>query len=174
VERAREGYSQLDFSSSCDVILNIASAGNVYMNDRTPWSLFKQGGLASNEASQVFPPMFPMISNVLLKWPIPCNDDQKNLGVLCHTWYPWLPSWRLTLNTMKPIWCSCWSRAFVCRKISKEIGGFVAIMIWIVQLPLHKCRQGFKVNHSLVVYELCRISLLFWKQFEYWQWLCLL
>ncbi|CAM6034547.1 unnamed protein product [Sphagnum compactum] len=52
VERAREGYSQLDFSSSCDVLLNIASAGNVYMNDRTPWSLFKQGGLASNEASQ--------------------------------------------------------------------------------------------------------------------------
>jgi methionyl-tRNA synthetase len=67
VERAREGYSQLDFSSSCDVILNIASAGNVYMNDRTPWSLFKQGALASNEASQVFPPMFPIISDVLHK-----------------------------------------------------------------------------------------------------------
>jgi hypothetical protein len=34
-----------------------------------------------------------------------------------------------------------------------EIGGFVAMMIWIVQLPVHKCRQGFKVNDSLVVYD---------------------
>lgn len=54
VEKARIEFSELQYSMACDDILAIASAGNVYMNDRVPWSLFKQGGSAADEASQVF------------------------------------------------------------------------------------------------------------------------
>lgn len=46
-------YSELDFSSACELILGIAHAGNLYMNDKAPWSLFKQGGSAAEDAAQV-------------------------------------------------------------------------------------------------------------------------
>lgn len=53
VDKARVHYAELEYSSACDIILSIASAGNLYMNDKAPWSLFKQGGSAAEDAAQV-------------------------------------------------------------------------------------------------------------------------
>ena len=53
VNKAVAHYSELDFSSACELILGIAHAGNLYMNDKAPWSLFKQGGSAAEDAAQV-------------------------------------------------------------------------------------------------------------------------
>lgn len=53
VNKAAFYYSELDYSSACDIILGIASAGNLYMNEKAPWSLFKQGGSAAEDAAQV-------------------------------------------------------------------------------------------------------------------------
>ncbi|KAG0567910.1 hypothetical protein M758_7G105300 [Ceratodon purpureus] len=52
VNKAVAHYSELDFSSACELILGIAHAGNLYMNDKAPWSLFKQGGSAAEDAAQ--------------------------------------------------------------------------------------------------------------------------
>lgn len=38
---------------ACEAILEIGNAGNVYMDERAPWSLFKQGGAASEAAAKV-------------------------------------------------------------------------------------------------------------------------
>ena len=53
VNKAVVHYSELDFSSACELILGIAYAGNLYMNDKAPWFLFKQGGSAAEDAAQV-------------------------------------------------------------------------------------------------------------------------
>lgn len=53
MDKARVHYAELEYSSACDIILSIASAGNLYMNDKAPWSLFKQGGSAAEGAAQV-------------------------------------------------------------------------------------------------------------------------
>lgn len=53
VDKARIHYAELEYSSACDIILSIASAGNLYMNNKAPWSLFKQGGSAAEDAAQV-------------------------------------------------------------------------------------------------------------------------
>lgn len=35
-------------------MLEIGNAGNIYIDGRAPWSLFKQGGAASEAAAKVF------------------------------------------------------------------------------------------------------------------------
>lgn len=52
VEKARTQFENLELSSSCEAILEIGNAGNLYVNDRAPWSLFKQGGDASEAAAK--------------------------------------------------------------------------------------------------------------------------
>ncbi|KAJ7971275.1 Methionine--tRNA ligase [Quillaja saponaria] len=52
VEKARIHYVDLSLSSACEVVLEIGNAGNSYMDDRAPWSLFKQGGAASEAAAR--------------------------------------------------------------------------------------------------------------------------
>ncbi|XP_059457967.1 methionine--tRNA ligase, chloroplastic/mitochondrial isoform X2 [Corylus avellana] len=54
VEKTRVHYEQLSLSSACEAILEIGNAGNSYMDERAPWSLFKQGGTASEAAAKVF------------------------------------------------------------------------------------------------------------------------
>ncbi|XP_004304645.1 PREDICTED: probable methionine--tRNA ligase, mitochondrial isoform X1 [Fragaria vesca subsp. vesca] len=52
VEKARVDYENLSLSSACEAVLEISNAGNSYMDGRAPWSLFKQGGDASEAAAK--------------------------------------------------------------------------------------------------------------------------
>ncbi|GAA0160071.1 aminoacyl-tRNA synthetase [Lithospermum erythrorhizon] len=53
VEKASRQYEKLVLSSACDAVMEIGNAGNVYINERAPWSLFKEGGPASEAAAKV-------------------------------------------------------------------------------------------------------------------------
>ncbi|KAL6977336.1 Methionine--tRNA ligase, chloroplastic/mitochondrial [Sarracenia purpurea var. burkii] len=52
VEKARVQYENLSLSSACEAVLEIGNAGNSYMDEHAPWSLFKQGGAASEAAAK--------------------------------------------------------------------------------------------------------------------------
>lgn len=52
IKTAKEDFSSLRFSSACEAILLIATTGNVYLDDRAPWSLFKKGGSSADVAAQ--------------------------------------------------------------------------------------------------------------------------
>ncbi|KAL6535296.1 Methionine--tRNA ligase, chloroplastic/mitochondrial [Orobanche minor] len=52
VEKAGQHYESLELSSACDAVLEIGNAGNVYINQKAPWSLFKQGGSGFETASK--------------------------------------------------------------------------------------------------------------------------
>ncbi|XP_028794575.1 LOW QUALITY PROTEIN: methionine--tRNA ligase, chloroplastic/mitochondrial-like [Neltuma alba] len=52
VEKARIHYEKLSLSSACEAVLEIGNVGNSYMDERAPWSLFKQGAAASEEAAK--------------------------------------------------------------------------------------------------------------------------
>eukprot|EP00252_Welwitschia_mirabilis_P000965 TRINITY_DN10950_c0_g1_i5.p1 TRINITY_DN10950_c0_g1~~TRINITY_DN10950_c0_g1_i5.p1 ORF type:complete len:564 (+),score=91.13 TRINITY_DN10950_c0_g1_i5:9-1700(+) len=50
VQKVRQHYSTLSFSSACATILDIANAGNAYLDERAPWAQFKKGGTNAVEA----------------------------------------------------------------------------------------------------------------------------
>ncbi|KAL7150275.1 hypothetical protein ABFS83_05G100500 [Erythranthe nasuta] len=52
VEKSRQHYENLELSSACEAVLQIANAGNVYINEKAPWSLFKQGDSGFEAASK--------------------------------------------------------------------------------------------------------------------------
>ncbi|MED6110985.1 Methionine--tRNA ligase, chloroplastic/mitochondrial [Stylosanthes scabra] len=52
VDKARMHYENLSLSSACEAVLEIGNVGNYYMDERAPWSLFKQGGTASEAAAK--------------------------------------------------------------------------------------------------------------------------
>ncbi|GFQ07326.1 methionine--tRNA ligase [Phtheirospermum japonicum] len=52
VEKARQHYENLELSSACEAVLEIGNAGNVYINQKAPWSLFKQGESGFETASK--------------------------------------------------------------------------------------------------------------------------
>ncbi|XP_048325687.2 methionine--tRNA ligase, chloroplastic/mitochondrial [Ziziphus jujuba] len=52
VEKARVHYENLSPSSACEAVLEIGNAGNSYMDERAPWSLFKQGGATAEAAAK--------------------------------------------------------------------------------------------------------------------------
>lgn len=52
VEKARFHYENLSLSSACELVLDIGNAGNSYMDERAPWSGFKQGGASSEIAAK--------------------------------------------------------------------------------------------------------------------------
>ncbi|KAM0936711.1 putative methionine--tRNA ligase [Dioscorea sansibarensis] len=52
VEKARIHYENLLISSACESVLEIGNAGNLYIDERAPWSLFKQGGTSSEMAAK--------------------------------------------------------------------------------------------------------------------------
>lgn len=53
VAKARAHYENLSLSSACEAVLEIGNAGNSYMDEHAPWSLFKKGGAAAIAASKV-------------------------------------------------------------------------------------------------------------------------
>ncbi|KAH6810493.1 methionyl-tRNA synthetase / methionine-tRNA ligase / MetRS [Perilla frutescens var. frutescens] len=52
VEKARQHYENLELSSACGTVLEIGSAGNTYIDEKAPWSLFKQGESGFETASK--------------------------------------------------------------------------------------------------------------------------
>ncbi|PSS32593.1 Methionine--tRNA ligase [Actinidia chinensis var. chinensis] len=52
VEKARIQYETLSLSSACEAVLEIGNAGNLYIDEHAPWSLFKQGGAAAEAAAK--------------------------------------------------------------------------------------------------------------------------
>ncbi|KAJ0973760.1 hypothetical protein J5N97_015725 [Dioscorea zingiberensis] len=52
VEKARIHYENLSISSACESVLEIGNAGNLYIDQRAPWSLFKQGGTSTEMAAK--------------------------------------------------------------------------------------------------------------------------
>ncbi|BFI28150.1 methionyl-tRNA synthetase [Marchantia polymorpha subsp. ruderalis] len=51
VKTANRDFTELNFSGACDALLAIATAGNLYLDDRAPWSRFKAGGSSAEEAA---------------------------------------------------------------------------------------------------------------------------
>ncbi|CAI9092443.1 OLC1v1027672C1 [Oldenlandia corymbosa var. corymbosa] len=49
---AKTHYENLALSAACETVLEIGNAGNLYINEQAPWSLFKQGGAASESAAK--------------------------------------------------------------------------------------------------------------------------
>ncbi|KAI3461607.1 hypothetical protein Pfo_018270 [Paulownia fortunei] len=52
VEKARQHYENLELSSACEAVLEIGTAGNVHIDEKAPWSLFKQGESGFDTASK--------------------------------------------------------------------------------------------------------------------------
>ncbi|KAJ4971655.1 hypothetical protein NE237_004754 [Protea cynaroides] len=52
VEKARVHYDNLSLSSACEAVLEIGNAGNLYLDERAPWSRFKQGDSSSEAAAK--------------------------------------------------------------------------------------------------------------------------
>ncbi|XP_073040308.1 methionine--tRNA ligase, chloroplastic/mitochondrial-like isoform X1 [Primulina eburnea] len=52
VNKSRTHYENLEISSACEAVLEIGIAGNVYIDEKAPWSLFKQGGSAFETAAK--------------------------------------------------------------------------------------------------------------------------
>ncbi|XP_020277018.1 methionine--tRNA ligase, chloroplastic/mitochondrial isoform X2 [Asparagus officinalis] len=52
VDTARHHYENLSLSSACESVLEIGNAGNLYMDERAPWSLFKKGGADAESAAK--------------------------------------------------------------------------------------------------------------------------
>ncbi|KAI4370615.1 hypothetical protein MLD38_018950 [Melastoma candidum] len=52
VSKAQAHYENLSLSSACEAVLEIGNAGNSYMDERAPWSLFKKGDTAAEAASK--------------------------------------------------------------------------------------------------------------------------
>ncbi|KAI3879926.1 hypothetical protein MKW98_018165 [Papaver atlanticum] len=52
VGTAKDHYENLSLSLACEAVLEIGNAGNLYMDEQAPWSLFKKGGDASEAAAK--------------------------------------------------------------------------------------------------------------------------
>ncbi|KAL5730540.1 methionine--tRNA ligase [Ranunculus cassubicifolius] len=53
IQKARRHYVNLQLSSACEAVLEIGNAGNVYMDECAPWSLFKKGTASKDDAAKV-------------------------------------------------------------------------------------------------------------------------
>ncbi|KAK9070520.1 hypothetical protein SSX86_010922 [Deinandra increscens subsp. villosa] len=52
VEKSKVEYESLQLSSACESVMEIGNAGNLYIDSRAPWSLFKQGGASFDSAAK--------------------------------------------------------------------------------------------------------------------------
>nr|GEV41244.1 methionine--tRNA ligase, chloroplastic/mitochondrial [Tanacetum cinerariifolium] len=52
VEKSKVQYESLLLSSACESVLEIGTAGNLYIDGCAPWSLFKQGGASFDSAAK--------------------------------------------------------------------------------------------------------------------------
>jgi methionyl-tRNA synthetase len=49
----RYHYENLALSSACESVLDVGNAGNLYIDERAPWSCFKKGGETAEMAAKV-------------------------------------------------------------------------------------------------------------------------
>lgn len=68
--KARTQYENLAISSACEAVLEIGNAGNLYINERAPWTLLKQGGDAFEAATKVWSRL-PYLES--FKWFLECE-----------------------------------------------------------------------------------------------------
>ncbi|CAI7797870.1 unnamed protein product, partial [Closterium sp. NIES-54] len=54
----------LDFSGACEAILTPAAAGNGFLEERAPWSKFKQGGAEVEEAATLMTTCSSLLSHL--------------------------------------------------------------------------------------------------------------
>ncbi|KAK4353703.1 hypothetical protein RND71_025897 [Anisodus tanguticus] len=52
VEKACVHYQNLELSAACETVLEIGNAGNLYIDEQAPWTLFKQGEAAFETAAK--------------------------------------------------------------------------------------------------------------------------
>ncbi|KAJ6815416.1 methionine--tRNA ligase, chloroplastic/mitochondrial isoform X1 [Iris pallida] len=52
VEKAMNHYKDLALSTACESVLEIGNAGNLYIDERAPWSRFKHGGDIAESAAK--------------------------------------------------------------------------------------------------------------------------
>jgi len=74
-EQVAQAYENLAFSNACEAILNLVRAGNKYIDDQAPWTLYKQGNQSAVEqvlysvlesvrlAAYLLSPIIPRISS---------------------------------------------------------------------------------------------------------------
>ncbi|MDX2216236.1 MAG: methionine--tRNA ligase [Oculatellaceae cyanobacterium bins.114] len=78
-EEVAEAYASLAFSQACEAILGLVRAGNKYIAEQAPWSLYKQGKQAEAEqvlytiletvrlAAYLLAPVIPQVSSALYR-----------------------------------------------------------------------------------------------------------
>ncbi|GJN30665.1 hypothetical protein PR202_gb18990 [Eleusine coracana subsp. coracana] len=52
VDKAMQHYANLLLSSACETVLEIGNLGNLYIDEKAPWSCFKQGGDSAEKAAK--------------------------------------------------------------------------------------------------------------------------
>jgi len=113
-DRVAQAYNALAFSQACEEILSLVKAGNKYIDDQAPWSLYKQGQKQAVEqilytvlesvrlAAYLLAPITPKLSTTIyqqLGFPVDFNDQ-----FLINTSAPFVPhmSWG-TLPPKQPL-----------------------------------------------------------------------
>jgi len=89
-DRVAQAYNALAFSQACEEILSLVKAGNKYIDDQAPWSLYKQGQKQAVEqilytvlesvrlAAYLLAPITPKLSTTIyqqLGFPVDFNDQ---------------------------------------------------------------------------------------------------
>lgn len=59
-------YENLELSAACETVLEIGNAGNSYIDEQAPWSLFKKGETAFETAAKVFLQVFLVLKFILM------------------------------------------------------------------------------------------------------------
>jgi methionyl-tRNA synthetase len=114
-----KSYETLAFSQACEQILELIRAGNKYIDEKAPWSLYKQGQQKAVDeviytvlesvrlAAYLFSPVIPQISTAIyqqLGYSIEFNETfiDESMGLLYHGKWGVLAS-NQTLQKAKPI-----------------------------------------------------------------------
>jgi methionyl-tRNA synthetase len=108
-ETVQNAYGQLRFKEACESVLALAQASNKYLDEKAPWSLYKQGQQAETEtvlysvlesvrlAAYLLSPVVPGISNsIYSQLGFSIDFNQKNLAQMLdykdHAAWGCLPS----------------------------------------------------------------------------------
>lgn len=88
VKRTEEAYREFSLRRATSLIMELASLGNIYFNDRAPWKLLKEGN--RNEVEEVlFNACFCMKLLALIAYPIMPDTSERILKMLgiSHTYH---------------------------------------------------------------------------------------
>lgn len=109
-EKVVQAYESIAFNQACTAILTLVQAGNKYIDDKAPWSLYKQGHLHSVSqvlysvlesvrlSAYLLSPIIPQISSTIyqqLGYAVDFNDQTligKSLSFDAHASWGTLPA----------------------------------------------------------------------------------